>query len=154
MPGGIVPFPLNLPIPPSKARSSEAVIPSLGYVPESDKKKIESYLQTLVAQAKAAIQGTGRLIGTLQHSFITNNVRSLGNYYLRAEVSFLNGQVVHYGTAGSIRFDVVFGVKNAAGEFVPLMAWDYKSGAATLTQARISHMQKVANYYIPIILVK
>jgi len=69
------------------------------------------------------------LRGTRIHSFFAGEVRGLGAPY-SAEVSYKNGVVVPYGTAGSIRADAVVGPIGA-----PLYAVELKSGGALPTPA-------------------
>ena len=66
------------------------------------------------------------------------------------EVSYQDRSIVDYGTQGSVRFDVV--QYDTAGK--PIAAYDYKTGSAVLTPARIQHMQQVSGLYIPIYMVK
>lgn len=64
------------------------------------------------------------LRGTYIHSYFAGEVTALGPPY-SAEVSYLSGVPVTYGTPGSIRADAVVGPVNA-----PLYAVELKSGAA------------------------
>lgn len=55
---------------------------------------------------------------------------------LSTEVSYLNGDVVPYGTRGSVRLDVVEGSLLA-----PAAVYDFKTGGATLTPSRIEQIR-------------
>lgn len=70
--------------------------------------------------------------------------------FLKTEVSYLNREQVPYGTKGSIRFDVL--QVNAEG--IPVAAWDFKTGAAILTEARICQMVGQFGLNIPICMIK
>ena len=50
----------------------------------------------------------------------------------------------------SIRFDVALVDANEH----PIYAWDFKTGSATLTAARIDQMQSRSGFYVPIQVVK
>lgn len=69
------------------------------------------------------------LRGTYIHSYFAAEVTGLGAPY-SAEVSYLGGVPVPYGTPGSIRADATVGPINA-----PLYAVELKSGAALPTPA-------------------
>ena len=103
----------------------------------------EGYLTTaeqLAAAAGRAVQtagpGSGAVYGTAVHSLFSDEVIGLGNSDLNSEISYLNGNVVPYGTSGSVRLDVVEGPLNA-----PTAVFDLKTGSATLTQSRIQQIQ-------------
>ena len=80
--------------------------------------------------------GSGSVYGTRVHSAFADEIAALGRSDLFSEVSYLNGQVVPYGTRGSVRLDVVVGSPSA-----PTAIWDLKTGAAALTPARIAQIQ-------------
>ncbi|HTD06251.1 RHS repeat-associated core domain-containing protein [Undibacterium sp.] len=90
------------------------------------------------AQRAAQTVGPGRgpVYGTRVHSAFENEVNALGKDNVHTEVSYLNGQVVPYGTKGSVRLDVVNGPVNA-----PISVYDLKTGSAALTPARIQQIQ-------------
>ena len=101
---------------------------------------IPSQLQTCADKANASVPGRGPRVGTQKHTIFAEEVNALGNDSLRTEVSYKNGVEVPYGTAGSTRFDVM-----QFDEFGnPLQAWDFKTGAALLTQQRIIVMQSLS----------
>lgn len=80
--------------------------------------------------------GKGAVHGTQVHSAFRNEVNAIGNGNLSSEVSYLNGDVVRYGTPGSIRCDAVKGpVRN------PTAVFDLKTGGATLSPARMQQIQ-------------
>ena len=103
-------------------------------------------LQNCADIANAAIPGNGPVVGTYKHTIFSRNVIGLGDSSLRTEVSFLNGIEMEYGTKGSIRFDVMQVDSNG----VPICAWDYKTGTARLTEARIRDMLEKSGLSIPI----
>jgi hypothetical protein len=80
--------------------------------------------------------GSGSVYGTRVHTAFADEVAALGRSDLFSEVSYLNGQVVPYGTPGSVRFDVVVGSPGA-----PTAIWDLKTGSAVLTPSRIAQIQ-------------
>ena len=51
-------------------------------------------------------QGLVMLREQKKHAVFTVEVNALQNKTLATEVSYLNGEIVPYGTRGSIRFDV------------------------------------------------
>ena len=75
----------------------------------------------------------GWLRGILIHSRFAANIRAMNNPMYSAEVSYLRGEVVPYGTPGSTRVDAVVG--NPAS---PLFAIDLKTGAAVLGAGQLS----------------
>ena len=93
---------------------------------------------TSAAQRAHSTVGTGRgpVHGTRVHSAFEAEVRALGRTDLTPEVSYLNGDVVRRGTAGSIRVDVVEGPLGA-----PMAVYDLKTGSATLTPQRIAEIR-------------
>ncbi len=111
---------------------------------------VAAQLQTCANTANARIPGSGPVVGTYKHTAFASEVGKLGNSNLRTEVSFLNGSEVSYGTKGSIRFDVMqFGADG-----IPIAAWDFKTGAAVLTEYRIAQMQAQSGLNIPIFMIK
>lgn len=80
--------------------------------------------------------GSGAAYGTAVHSEFADLVDGMGNSSLSTEISYKNGVQVPYGTAGSIRADVVEGPLHA-----PTAVYDLKTGSATLTPARIQQIQ-------------
>ncbi|MDL2218405.1 hypothetical protein LJC27_07065, partial [Christensenellaceae bacterium OttesenSCG-928-M15] len=100
---------------------------------ETTKQKLEK----IAKQADQNVAGSGTVPGTLKHSDFAKQVNSLKDSNLKTEVSYLNGQVVKYGTKGSVRLDVVeYGSK---GEIISV--YDLKTGTAGLTQSRITEIQ-------------
>ncbi len=107
-------------------------------------------LQGCANSANAAIPGSGSVVGTQKHSLFAEKVNGLGIGSIRTEVSYLNGAEVPYGTKGSVRFDVIqFNDFNQ-----PIAAWDFKTGNATLTAARIAAMLTQSGLDIPIYMIK
>ena len=99
-----------------------------------------SLTDDLTAAAQRAAQsvgpGRGPVYGTKVHSAFEREVNALGKNDVHTEVSYLNGQIVPYGTKGSVRLDVVNGPVNS-----PNAVYDLKTGSATLTPARIQQIQ-------------
>ena len=111
---------------------------------------VAAQLQQCADTANAQVSGAGAVAGTHKHTAFSAEVNKLCNSSLRTEVSYLNGVMVDYGTRGSIRFDVMLFNGNT-----PIAAWDYKTGAAILTESRISRMQKQSGLIdIPIYMIK
>jgi RHS repeat-associated protein len=96
--------------------------------------------------------GSGPVYGTLVHSEFGREVAALGGDF-STEVSYLNGEVVPYGTPGSVRLDVVEGPLTS-----PTALYDLKTGGATLTPGRIdqilSHVPVNGNVPIPVRMIK
>jgi len=94
-------------------------------------------LTSAAARARATVgPGRGPVYGTRAHSAFRAEVEALGRGNLSTEVSYLNGRVVPYGTRGSVRLDVVEGPLNA-----PTAIFDFKTGSATLSPARINQIR-------------
>lgn len=94
-------------------------------------------LSGLASKAQATVgEGSGAVYGTAVHSEFAAEINALGDSNLSTEVSYLNGEVVPYGTARSVRLDVVEG-----DILEPQAAYDLKTGSAILTPARIAQIQ-------------
>jgi RHS repeat-associated protein len=94
--------------------------------------------------------GSGAAYGTRVHMAFRNEVRALGTPDVQAEVSFLNGRVVDYGTPGSVRLDAVeFGANGQV-----LNVFDLKTGSATLTPQRILQIQQQVGSPVPVNLLR
>jgi RHS repeat-associated protein len=95
-----------------------------------------------------------RTVGIKQHTYakkvLDRYQRMFGDRGLQTEVSVIGGREVSYGSAGSVRLDVIEGsVRN------PTAIYDYKFGAAGLTQKQINKIQNVGGYHnVPIIEVR
>jgi len=76
--------------------------------------------------------------------------RMFGDRGLRTEVSVISGQEFQYGTAGSVRLDVLEGsIRN------PTAIYDYKFGMSGLMPGRINQLRSVGGYpSVPIIPVR
>jgi hypothetical protein len=98
-------------------------------------------LEQLQGAASRAAQnvgdGNGPVYGTQVHSAFKAEVGSLGNANLGREVSYLNGEVVPYGTPGSVRLDVV--EYDAGGNIKAV--YDLETGSTSLTPARIQRIR-------------
>ena len=111
---------------------------------------VANQLQTCANTANSKVTGIGPVAGTQRHTVFAAEVNALANKNLVTEISYKNGEIVPYGTKGSIRFDVL--QYNQKG--VPIAAWDFKTGSATLTTTRIEQMQTRSGLNIPIYVVK
>jgi hypothetical protein len=80
--------------------------------------------------------GRGAVYGTRVHSAFADELRALGRSDVFSEVSYLNGDVVAYGTRGSVRLDAVVGSPGA-----PSAIYDLKTGSAALTPGRIAQIR-------------
>jgi hypothetical protein len=95
----------------------------------------EATLTRLATQAAENLgPGSGARYGTAMHSEFANLVEA--NTNLATEISYKGGEVVPYGTPGSIRANVVEGPLDA-----PTAIYDLKTGNATLTPSRINQIQ-------------
>lgn len=91
-------------------------------------------LASAAGRARATVgPGRGPVYGTRAHSAFRAEVEALGNPNLSTEVSYLKGQVVPYGTRGSVRLDVVEGPLTS-----PTAIYDFKTGGAALGPGRIA----------------
>ena len=108
-----------------------ALIPGLGG------ESTEAALTRLATKAVETLgPGRGPQYGTAVHRIFARLVQKLGKSNLTPEVSYKGGQVVEYGTPGSIRVDVVEGPINA-----PTATYDLKTGGAQLTPQRTQQIQ-------------
>ena len=107
---------------------------------------VSSQIQNCANTANTRVEGTGSVAGTSKHTVFAKEINALNNPNLVTEVSYKDGQVVPYGTSGSIRFDVMQYNQNG----VPIAAWDFKTGSAMLTDSRISQMLGKSGLSIPI----
>jgi len=100
----------------------------------------EAVVDDLAAAANRAsatmCPGKGPVYGTRVHSEFADEIASLGRSDVFSEVSYLNGEVVPYGTRGSVRLDAVVGSPGA-----PSAIYDLKTGSAALTPARIAQIR-------------
>jgi hypothetical protein len=74
--------------------------------------------------------------GTSVHSAFADEIAALGRSDIYSEVSYLNGEVVPYGTPGSVRLDAVVG-----DPLAPTAIYDLKTGSAVLTPSRIAQIR-------------
>ena len=113
---------------------------SLGGQKSSTNENIyDAQVRNCAEKACKDISGSGHLVGTQKHTALKAEICSLNNPKVRAEVSFLNGREVDYGTKGSVRLDVVCFGDN--GDII--CAWDLKTGSAILTENRITQIIEV-----------
>jgi hypothetical protein len=105
--------------------TSEAAIGESAFGQGGQIAKVETQLQKAANQAAGvAGEGQGPVYGTKVHSeFSKINVEGT-----TSEVSYKNGQVVPYGTKGSVRVDKVAGDINK-----PSAIYDLKTGGAKVT---------------------
>ena len=98
-------------------------------------------LEQLQGAATQAAQGVGEgsrpVHGTLVHSAFKAEVGSLSNTNLGREVFYLDGEVVPYGTPGSVCLDAVEIGPNDQIQAV----YDLKTGNAFLTPTRIAQIR-------------
>ena len=80
--------------------------------------------------------GSGPVHGTHVHTAFADELAALGRSDVFSEVSYLNGQVVPFGTRGSVRLDVVVGSPSS-----PTAIYDLKTGSASLTTSRVNQIQ-------------
>jgi len=94
-------------------------------------------------------QGTNAAnTGSFAHKAFADSIKALGDPNIHAEVSYLNGVEVPYGTKDSVRFDAITGPRNA-----PTAAYDLKTGDSGITAADITKMRNnlpQASHNIPI----
>jgi hypothetical protein len=89
-----------------------------------------------VGRAVAQVgEGSGPAYGSRVHKALEQQIA--GSPDLRAEVSYLKGREVDFGTKGSIRVDVV-----ALRDGHPTAVFDLKTGSAKLTASRILQIQQ------------
>ena len=113
-----------------------AAIPTIELLLGKEAGKLAT-LQRLATEASRTVQGTGRFAGTKKHSAFAERVNALNDLLLRSEVSYLNGEIVPYGTKGSVRLDVV----EYAQDGSIIAVYDLKTGAVGLTPSRIQQIQ-------------
>jgi hypothetical protein len=121
-----------------------------GHTPATHIGNPQNGLEAAASNANARISGQGPVAGTKKHTEFKNGVDSLNNNRIGTEVSYKNGECVPYATPGSVRFDAVLFDKYGN----PIQAWDFKTGSAILTDARISFMQSHLPRPIPISMIK
>jgi RHS repeat-associated protein len=99
---------------------------------ESAGESMLSKLQTTATEASATVgEGKGAVHGTKVHSEFGKLASEIEG--ITTEVSYKDGQVVPYGTKGSVRADAVEGDINA-----PTNIYDLKTGGAKLTDKNVS----------------
>jgi RHS repeat-associated protein len=86
--------------------------------------------------AEAVGPGRGAVYGTRVHSAFASEIKALGRSDVFSEVSYLHGDVVPYGTPGSVRLDAIVGTPGA-----PTAIYDLKTGSAVLTPSRIDQIR-------------
>ncbi len=96
----------------------------------------EALVGALERTAVKAGEGVGPEFGTRAHAILKKEITALGRNDLHGEVSYLNGEVVRYGTPGSVRLDTVEGLKEA-----PTAVGDLKTGGSQLTAARVAEIR-------------
>jgi hypothetical protein len=96
-------------------------------------------LLLVVARQAYSVTPAGRapVYGTRIHSEFRKRVQGLPQPGLATEISYLNGQVVPYGTAGAVRLDVVEGSPTN-----PVAIYDLKVGGTHLRPARIRQIRQ------------
>jgi RHS repeat-associated protein len=95
-------------------------------------------LQNIAQRAQILMgPGSGAVYGTRVHTIFSTEIKALGRSDLLTEVSYLNGELVKYGTRGSVRVDVLEGTEEA-----PRAIYDLKTGTAKLTAKQIEKIRK------------
>ena len=90
--------------------------------------------------------GKGAVHGTKGHTYVEAQINANKWSNVATEASYMNGKPVDYGTAGSVRLDIV--LLNSNG--IPVYAIDLKFGVTPLTQRRIDQINKQLPQPIPI----
>jgi len=104
---------------------------------------VDKATDMLMEQASNALKtlgkGSGAAYGTKAHSIFSKSINGMqiGNYTIKSEVSYLNGQIVKHGTKGSARIDA--GLYNSKNELIHV--FDLKTGGARLTTKQVQHIQ-------------
>ena len=75
--------------------------------------------------------------GRLIHRAFQTRIDSLGSNYFHSEVSYLNGNLSSYGTAGSVRADGVFGLQTE-----PQFIIELKTGGARMTNRELQRYRQ------------
>lgn len=75
-------------------------------------------------------KGSGPWYGTRVHLIFARKIRALNRDDLKAEVSYLDGEISDYGKNGTIRTDVVYGSNLEA----PKAICDLKTGGARMSK--------------------
>jgi RHS repeat-associated protein len=129
-------------VPAFEEASSAAVLLGVaGAAAEAESPALETStaeaLEGAATRAAATVgEGSGALYGTAVHTNFNSEVAALGNEGLNINPSYLNGKVVPYGTAGSVRPDIVEGPVAT-----PHAIWDLKTGSANLSSSWISRVR-------------
>ncbi|MBI4317574.1 MAG: RHS repeat-associated core domain-containing protein [Chloroflexi bacterium] len=93
-------------------------------------------LQDLADEANNGTTGSGHVAGTKKHKSLADKIKELNHPKLKSEVSFRDGEEVHYGTEGSIRVDVV----EYDGDQI-IGVYDFKTGSGQLNTSRIDEIR-------------
>ena len=89
--------------------------------------------QEAANQANKTVSGNGHVNGTKKHAAFKKIVDNFKNANYKTEISFLNGEVVKYGTKGSSRLDAV--LLDEKGNIIAV--FDLKTGNAKLSTSQI-----------------
>lgn len=93
---------------------------------------VESQIQTAANESSAVIgEGSGAVHGIKVHTQFSKIAAKIKD--VSTEVSYKDGQVVTYGTKGSVRADAVVGPVTK-----PTEIWDLKTGKAVVTPKNIA----------------
>ena len=91
------------------------------------------------------IAGTPQQLGIAKHGYaevLLNRYQQMfGDRGLQTEVSVINGELKPYGTAGSVRLDVLEGSANN-----PAAIYDYKFGTSGFTPGREDQIRTIGGY--------
>jgi hypothetical protein len=105
------------------------------------------FLKDIATRAENRIGGTGRVAGTLKHTYATRMIKHYQNMFgqvgggLESEQSYYLGRIVKWGTRGSVRLDVVEGNLQS-----PVAVYDFKFGASGLSQGRINRILSIGGF--------
>jgi RHS repeat-associated protein len=103
-----------------------------------DELKFVMKLEKMADKASITVgPGKGAVHGTKVHTEFGKEIKASGAPELHSEVSYRNGEVVEYGTEGSVRVDAVIGNKHLPNAIV-----DLKTGDAELSQGRVDELLK------------
>jgi hypothetical protein len=107
----------------------------------------DAFLEEVARRAENRIGGTGRVAGTLKHSYASRMITHYQNMFgqvgggLESEQSYYNGGIVNWGRRGSVRLDVVEGDLQ-----LPAAVYDFKFGVSGLSQGRINRILSVGRF--------
>ena len=109
---------------------------------------VTNQLQNTANKASSIVgEGSGAVHGTKVHTQFGNMAETING--VTKEASYLNGNVVNYGTKGSVRADAVYGPVNR-----PTAVYDLKTGGAKVTTQNINKYNQHVPGKPPVIEIK